>query len=123
MVAERGNVHAAMEDIRAKVMSMDAMYTQKMNEMEQNFLGLSVTLEAKLKETQKKIQEDQMVVIDQAAKKFAAMEIKTTNANSDTQALHEAAKEMFEKMEQEVASTDANIQTLHDYSRDAQARW
>ena len=70
MVAERSVLSAAMvsmEEMRVKRTNMASHYDQKLNEMEQSFLGLSVTLETKLKETQKKIQEDQMNVIDQAA--------------------------------------------------------
>ena len=55
-----------------------------------------------------------MNVIDQAAKRFANMEIKASSASNDMQALHKAAKETFEQMSKEVANTDAKMQTLHD---------
>ena len=96
---------------------MDLMigeYDQKIGLIEQNILGLGVTMDVKLNDIQKKIQDDQMIVIDQAAKRFAEIEVRAGNTSNDMQVIHQAAKDTFEQMRQEVANTDAKIQALHD---------
>ena len=67
-------------------------YDQKIGQIEQNILGLGVTMDVKLNDIQRKIQEDQMNVIDQAAKRFVEREVRAGNTSNDMQVIHQAAK-------------------------------
>ena len=71
MVAELNReVRAAIEELRSRMMGIEATYGQKLKEIEQNFVSLNITIDAQLRGTQKKIQGDQTSVIDHAAKKM-----------------------------------------------------
>ena len=105
---------ADSQSIKDKMDLMIGEYDQKIGLIEQNILGLGVTMDVKLNDIQRKIQDDQMNVIDQAAKRFVEIEVRAGNTSNDMQVIHQAAKDTFEQMRQEVTNTDAKIQALHD---------
>ena len=105
---------ADSQSIKDKMDLMIGEYDQKIGLIEQNILGLGVTMDVKLNDIQRKIQDDQMNVIDQAAKRFVEIEVRAGNTSNNMQVIHQAAKDTFEQMRQEVANTDAKIQALHD---------
>ena len=112
--ALQGSSAADSQSIKDKMDLMIGEYDQKIGLIEQNILGLGVTMDVKLNDIQRKIQDDQMNVIDQAAKRFVEIEVRAGNTSNDMQVIHQAAKDTFEQMRQEVANTDAKIQALHD---------
>ena len=91
---------ADSQSIKDKMDLMIGEYDQKIGLIEQNILGLGVTMDVKLNDIQRKIQDDQMNVIDQAAKRFVEIEVRAGNTSNDMQVIHQAAKDTFEQMRQ-----------------------
>ena len=100
------DIRRMLDDLMRRVTTMERTYGQKLQEIEQEFATVGVTVEAKLKETQKNIENRLIEIMDEAQKRFADIEIRTQAVNSNMKIVYEGASESFRQVRTEVEATE-----------------